>query len=125
MKFNLTSFALMVLGLFVGNIVGGMLLEAVNISFLSNPLVAAIALGMIDMLILSLLGLVSGKLSLMTIFLGAVFIFIGSIMGTYFANYLEFTGLFATFLILAIQAALLIFFGIAGKGKSKVATKLR
>jgi hypothetical protein len=85
--------------------------------------IGGILLGLIQMLILTLLGMATGKLSITLLLFGALVIFAGAMIGGWLTGYLNLTGIFATIIVFAIQAVLLSVTGIA-KGSGSGMTKL-
>ena len=80
-----------------------------------------IVIGIIQALLLSVFGVLTGKMGLWNLVIVAIVIFVGGIVGGIAAGYFSLTGLYATIIILAIQTLILSFAGfLGGKPSLKV-----
>lgn len=114
---NISNFVFLMLFLWIGGFVASMAIGFVP--FAGNPYVAGIFTGVIQILIITVLGFATGKLDFMTILIGGVVCFIGSLLGGLAASMIGFSGIVATILVLAVQAGWLTTFGLI-KGQKKV-----
>jgi hypothetical protein len=115
MKFNLWNFVFIMVLLYVGGLLGGYILPMVP---MATGWLGSILLGMIQIALISIVGMASGKLSLWTIVLGGVVVFVGGILGGFVSDFIGMTGLYATIVTLAVQTAVLMMMGfVKGSGK--------
>jgi len=115
-KFNLWSFVLTMVFLYIGAFLAGFIVPmfAANVGYW-----AGIFTGVIQVLLLSVFGVLSKKMGFVELATGGIVIFIGGILGGLAASYLNFQGIYATVIILAIQSMILTFTGfIKGGGKT-------
>lgn len=121
MKLEVGSILFTVLFLFLGGFLAAFIIPMLPFGF--TGLIASLLTGIIQILVLALFGMLSTKMSLWNVLIGAVIILAGSVIGGVVATWLGMAGLYATIIVLFIQAILLVFMGIVkGKGIPKIAT---
>jgi hypothetical protein len=118
-KTNLTNIAIAMVVIYVGGILGGLVLSNVPLG-INNAWVSAFLIALVQAVLLSLIGLLSGKMGITTIIITAVILVLGGLIGGFVAGYLQFTDYIQLIIILLIQTLLLSFTGYLQGGKSKV-----
>ncbi|MDH5481592.1 MAG: hypothetical protein OEY22_01740 [Candidatus Bathyarchaeota archaeon] len=115
-KFDLGSFIVIILFLYLGGLFGMLVISALP----SLPAyVQGILIAVLQMAILSFT-IVMAKRDLMTLLWGGILIFIGGLTGGFISQYLDITQ-FVTFIVLAIQSILLIIAGFTKGQKTPIA----
>ena len=119
--FDITSFIFVMVLLYIGGFVGGYIQNIIPF-FASGGWIGGILLGMVQMVLLAVVGLATGKLGFWTIIFGGIVIFVGGILGSYLTSFVNLSGLYATVLTLAVQTVILMFMGLVrgGGGKSPI-----
>ena len=111
---NFGTIAFAVIALFIGGFLASWILPMMPITL--EGWSAGIFTGFIQMIMLAIFGL-TGKMNIWTILLGGLIIFAGGLLGGFVAGLLGLSGLFATVIILAIQAIVLAMMGYVRGGK--------
>jgi len=110
------SLILTMVVLFIGAIVGGMLIPLVGVTL--SGIYATLIVACVQILIFIFLGL-AGKSGIVSILIGAIVIVIGGFIGGFVANFANLSGWFAIILELAIQSLLLLMSGTVKQGQAK------
>ena len=122
MKFDFKNFVFIMILLYLGGFIGGYLGGYIPF-FSTGGWIGGIFLGMIQMVLIAVIGLASGKMSLWTIVLGGLAIFGGGMAGAFLADFVNLSGLYATVLTLAVQTMVLMFMGLVRGGGKPALTK--
>ncbi len=115
---DLSTFVRTLALLSLGGLFAGLLVPLMPYAS-TNFWIAGLLAGIIQVLVLSAGGVLLGNLDLWNVMVGGLVCFIGSIIGAWATSYLTFTGGIAQVVALAIQALLLLIFGLV-KGQKKV-----
>ena len=116
-KFDVGAFAFTMVLLYIGGLVANFLVPYLPFS---EGYISGIVIGMVQMLMIVVFGLATRKFDLWSILTGGIIIFIGGLLGGMLVGYIKLDGLAATILVLAVQTAILMTFGlIKSRGKSK------
>jgi len=107
---ELSNFVVTLGLLSLGGIFAGLLLPA--LPFAANIWIAGLLTGIVQVLVLAGGGILLGKLDLWNVMIGGVVCFIGSIAGAWIASYISLLGGVVQVIALAIQALLLLVFGL-------------
>lgn len=122
MKIDFVTIIMTMAVLWLGGMVGGFVIA--YIPFTGSALIDALIIGMIQVALLGFIGLASGKLTIWTLILGGILIFIGGIVGGFIVNFTGFSdAMWTTGIVLFTQTGMLMIFGIVGKGKAPIALK--
>ena len=124
MKFDPMNFVFIIVLLYVGGFIGGYLGNYIPF-FATGGWIGGILLAMVQMVLLAVVGLATGKLGLWTVILGGVVIFVGGIIGGYLTDFVNLSGLYATVLTLAVQTMILMFMGLVRGGGGKTPLKVK
>jgi len=117
MRLDLVTIVLTVAILWFGGMLGGFVVSYMPWSS-GSAWIDGLIIGMVQVALLGLIGLTSGKISLWTLLFGAILIIIGGIAGGFLVDMVGFSDpLGATAIVLIVQTAMLMTFGIVGKGK--------
>lgn len=116
-KADMGSFIWIIVILLVGGFLGNFF---INWSGFGTSWMQGLIIAFVQAILLAVFGILMGKAGIMQIIYATVAIFVGGILGGLLIEYLAVTGLFQTFVVLAIQSVILIFTGLAGKGKLKL-----
>ena len=120
-KFAMGTIFFVAIVLYFGGFIAGFVVD--YLPFMEDVWIKGIAIGMIQVAVLALVGLTSGKLGLWMLLIGSIVILVTGMIGGYVAGWLGFTGLFATFVIVIIQSIGLIAMGTV-KGKATPSIKV-
>lgn len=102
--------------LYLGAMFAGIMLPMLPLGF--GGWAEGLMIALIQALILSVVGIVTGKLGFWNIAVCTGAIFAGGILGGFIAGYISLTGIFATVVVLAIQTIILMWAGLLkGRGK--------
>jgi len=123
--FDITSFIFIMVLLYLGGFIGGYLQNWIPF-FATGGWIGGILLSMVQMVLITVVGLATGKLSFSTIIIGGIVIFVGGIVGSYLSGFVNLSGLYATVLTLAVQTVILMFMGLVrGGGKTPIPMKAK
>ena len=114
---DLSNFVVTLGLLCLGGMFAGLLVPI--LPFAANMWIAGLLTGIIQVLVLAGGGILLGKLDLWNVMLGGVVCFVGSIAGAWIASYISMLGGVAQVIALAVQALLLIVFGLVKGTKDK------
>jgi hypothetical protein len=109
----LGSIVLAIVALWLGGFVAGYIVPMIPTT---TPWVPAIITAMIQIIVLTVFGLVAGKQDIMTLVVGGLLIFVAGIAGNFFTSYANLTGFYATIVVLVVQTVALMWAGYLGKG---------
>ena len=103
---------------FVGIIIGGFLAQWTQgiLPFALDGWMLGIYVGIVDMIVLVFLGVI-GHFDIVSILIGGAVIFGMSILGGFATDFLDFSGMYATLLIAAVQTAGLMLTGFVKGAK--------
>lgn len=118
-KTSMTTFIITLVLLWIGGIAAGLLLGYIPLN-INNAWVAAFLMALVQAVILSLAGVLTGKMSLMPLIIAAVLIFMGGLLGGFICSYVDLSGLYATIVVLVVQTGLLSLTGHVGGGKFRL-----
>ena len=110
------TFVITMLLLYVGRFVGSFILANAPLN-INNAWAQGFIIALVQAALLVLANVLAMKGSLVDILIAALLIFAGGILGGYLAAYLNFTGLYATVVMLIIQTLLLSLTGYLRGGK--------
>jgi len=121
-KFEIGTLIFLIVALYLGGFLAGFIIPYFGAIAVTTGWILGILTGIIQMLVIILLLGSTGKLSIWTLTIGGLIIFIGGIFGGFIADFVPVTGLVATLLILVVQSAALIMTGVVSS-KGTVQTK--
>ena len=120
---DIKTLIFVMVALLLGSFIASMLIGYLPDMFTSGW-ISGIVIGAIQILILSLFGLLAGKLGLWNILIGSILILVGGMIGGYITDMISMSGMIATVIVLAVQAVLLMTMGIVRGGKGKTSLKV-
>lgn len=109
----LGSIVLAIVALWLGGFVAGYIVPMIPVT---TSWVPQILTAMIQIIVLTVFGLVAGKQDIMTLVIGGLIIFVAGIAGNFFVGFANLAGFYATIVILVIQTVALMWAGYLGKG---------
>jgi hypothetical protein len=109
----LGSIVLAIVALWLGGFVAGYIVPMIPIT---TSWVPQILTAMIQIIVLTIFGLVAVKQDIMTLVIGGLIIFVAGIVGNFFVGFANLAGFYATIVILVIQTVVLMWAGYLGKG---------
>jgi hypothetical protein len=119
---DLGAYLLLIIVLAAGAAGATWIFQLFNLAF--TGWIQGIVIAFIQIILLAVVGLYSGKWGILQLVIGTIIIFIGSIVGGFISQFLQFTMQeITTLIIFAIQALFLLLLGIAKGPKTPVVVK--
>lgn len=123
MRLDIFTIAMTMAVLWIGGILGGFVVA--YLPFTGSAWIDALIIGIIQIALLGVIGTTSGKLTLWTLIFGFILILIGGLLGGFLVDFIGYTDrLWNPAIILFVQTAMLMMFGIIGKGKQSTPLKV-